>query len=566
MENNEKKAFLEDLDQTLSSVEQNYTKEEIKTAKKTSKSRDFSHFENKIMSQREQQLLVQSYFKSKFLKDMGKLVLAAFIITIAFDYFISVTGRSGLFPAGLGAMARFLAILTFSDNVALQSSFYFIYYFIINIPLFIFGFLKLGKKFTITTFIFVLIQICFDQTAQVIPYINPTQFHFIVNYQLLHQIPNSWNAGIWLFVFGVIGGILLGVSYSMVYKIGSSTGGFDFISMYWSKKKNKSIGSINRNVNFVILGIVITLNTTILPMEMINADIKNNILNNIGLDEAMNGYYSSDNYSLLESMLRYALTNNRGAILNGRLDSVFAANMGIYNYDNMNQYYGDHRWEELLTQILKNFETKTISGEQYPFDVNAAYKYLCEYVSKIGYGETLPLGLKVLAKLGFIFGPSLFASIGLVLAASITTNALYPKYKVRTYLITTNKPKEINKLLLDKGYQNDIVTWDGTNRINHNYLHRSVIMVAMSILNWDLMEKDIFLIDPGVKINVIKTKVVKGLFNYDVKQNDERDIILRKIKSDESEIEKIRQIAIVRYNKDQKKSSRKIVKKSKKNQ
>ncbi|QBQ07637.1 YitT family protein [Spiroplasma gladiatoris] len=515
---------------------------------KVIKDLDMTHLENKIISKREQRLLVQSYFKNKFWKEFLKLILAAFIITIAFDYFISVTGRNGLFPAGLGAFARFLSILTYGNDVSKQSSFYFIYYFVINVPLFIFGYIKLGKKFSYTTILFVALQITFDQIIQIIPYINPTEFHFIVNYKLLQDITNSWNAGIWLFVFGVIGGLMLGLSYSIVYKMGSSTGGADFISIYYSKKKNKPIGAINRNVNLVILAVVITLNTIILPMNMVNPDIKANVLNNLGLAKAFETY-DKNNVDLINSILNY-LFNKSGLVdVNGVVNPDFAHNMGLTDLKGK-----DHA--QLIQEIIENLKGKN------NFNTDTGWKYLVEYATKNGYGDDLPTSLVAQIKLGFIFGPSLFASIGLVLASAITTNALYPKFTVRTYLIKTNNPKEINKTLLDKGYQNDIISWDVTNRINRNYLHRAVIMVAMTVLNWDEIEKDIFMADPNVKINILQTKAIKGIFDYDIKKNDERDVILKKITSDEQELEKIRQIALVKYNKEQKKAKRKKMLKS----
>ncbi|AHI52812.1 YitT family ABC transporter [Spiroplasma culicicola] len=525
------------------------SKEEEKEIKKAAKELlkhegqiDLSHIENKVISKREQILLVQSYFRTKFLRDLTAIMLAALINTIAFDYFISATGRTGLFPAGIGALARFFSVLTFPDSIASQGSFYFIYYFAINAPLFIFGYLKLGKKFTFTTILYILLQIAFDQTLQLMPFINPASFHLIVNYQLLQSISNSWNTGIWLFIFGSLGGILVGWSYSFVYKVGSSTGGLDFLTVYISKKSSKPIGTLNRNVNFVILAVVITLNTAVLPVEYINPDIKINAFTSLSDSQAS---------GLLNDMITHAIKHGAIDVENNVIDPVFAYNMGL----------GD------LIGNSKNIDLKEAIFEQFGGENNLAvngsnrayYEYLVEYVSKTGFGKdvTLPTNVLIRLKFMFIFGPSLFASIALVLCSGLITNALYPKYKVRTYLITTNNPKEINKLLLNKGFQNDIVSWDGTNRINHNYLHRSIIMVAMSVMDWDELERDVFMVDPQVKINILKTKAVKGIFNYEIKKNDDRDIIHRKVTTDDSELEKIRQIAIVKFNKENERLNKK---------
>ncbi|MBY7704914.1 YitT family protein [Vibrio harveyi] len=77
-----------------------------------------------------------------------------------------------------------------------------------------------------------------------------------------------------MFVFSIFGGAFLGVSYSLTYIVGSSTAGTDFISYYVSKKYNKQIGTINMKINFIILALVIVLNTINLSVELIDPDMK----------------------------------------------------------------------------------------------------------------------------------------------------------------------------------------------------------------------------------------------------------------------------------------------------
>ncbi|AHB36261.1 YitT family ABC transporter [Spiroplasma apis] len=533
-----------------------HSKSEQRTIKKAAKELaknegntiELSNIESIVMSKREQRLLVQEYFKSKFWRELGKLALAALMITITFDYFISATGRTGLFPAGVGAIARFLAILTFPTDIGLQSSFYFIYYFTINIPLMIFGYFKLGKKFTFTTVLFIILQIAFDQILQIIPFFNPTDFHIIINFSLIQNLSNSWNTSIWLFIFGSLGGVLLGASYSIVYKIGSSSGGADFLTIFFSKIKNKPVGNLNRNANFMILGFIIIMNSIILPASMLSAEQKMNALYNLSVDDAFQTY-TKDGKNLIESLFEYVLgKDNRGPAY---LDPAFSKYFDLL---------GDAKAKEIysVSELIDYLVSKQP-------DNNYLYRYLVQLACNNGFGENLAGWTLVKVKLTFIFGPSLFASIVLILCSSATTNALYPKFKLRTYLITTNQPKEINNFFLERGFQNDIVTWDGTNRINKNYLHRSVIMVAMSVMDWDSLEKEVFLIDPQAKINILKTKAVKGIFNYEIKKNDERDFIHRKINSDEMELEKIRQIAIVKLNRETERQNRKNNKKRRDN-
>ncbi|MBY7704913.1 hypothetical protein JIY74_32640 [Vibrio harveyi] len=86
--------------------------------------------------------------------------------TISIDYFISATGDAGLFPGGLSSFARFFAITTANlikgdqaSNVLNSSSLFFVYLFLINFPLFIFGFIKVGLKFTLTSILYILLSL-----------------------------------------------------------------------------------------------------------------------------------------------------------------------------------------------------------------------------------------------------------------------------------------------------------------------------------------------------------------------------------------------------------------------
>jgi uncharacterized membrane-anchored protein YitT (DUF2179 family) len=75
------------------------------------------------------------------------------------------------------------------------------------------------------------------------------------------------------------------LSFSFIYRIGGSSGGIDFITIYLSKKSNKPVGGINRNASLIILFIVIISNTIITPTDQLNRDILVRITSGINLDE-----------------------------------------------------------------------------------------------------------------------------------------------------------------------------------------------------------------------------------------------------------------------------------------
>lgn len=495
-------------------------------------------YQSQVLSKREKTLLMRHYLRHQMVFDVLKVALCALLVTITFDYFISITGKTGLYPAGIGAFARFLSVIT-SDTISLQSSLYFIYYFAINIPLIAFGFIKLGKRFTLLTVLYIGLQIGFDQVIQHLPYINPTDFHVIVNYQLLNNNGISWNNSHWLFIFGLIAGLMLGFSYSIVYKLGSSTGGLDFVSVFLSTKFHKPVGALNKNINLVILFLVIMLNTAVMPISAINADIK--------IDVIMNGKVGSwDNASdeLLKNLVTTYVNGMPNIIDEGdkvQLNDLLISFLGMGN-----EFVGTK--EELINTILQTF--KNNSGSVDPAINNHVFEQIVNGASLHGFdGKGLSSGDLFGIKVRFILGPSLFASLVLILSSGFATNLSFPKFKISTFVINTNKSKEINTRLLELGYTNDVLHWNGINHVNGNYIHTDMLMITMPVMEWTPIEKELFLIDPDIRINIISTTAVKGMFSYEVNKNQDRDIIIRNLHDNTGEIEKLKAIATVKYRK-----------------
>ncbi|KAF5273344.1 hypothetical protein FQR65_LT17176 [Abscondita terminalis] len=101
--------IVEQEDLVFSSLEKKNIKQRAKEIKKEFKANAagsisdeelFNRIQSKLISNREQQLLIREYFKKKFFSELLLIALAAFLVTIAFDYLITATGRTGLFPAG----------------------------------------------------------------------------------------------------------------------------------------------------------------------------------------------------------------------------------------------------------------------------------------------------------------------------------------------------------------------------------------------------------------------------------------------------------------------------------
>ena len=103
--------------------------------------------------------------------------------------------------------------------------------FLLNIPVFILGWFKVGKGFTIYSIISVIFSSLFLQFLPVI--------------QLSEDI----------ILNAVFGGLVAGVGVGMTLKVGASTGGMDIVAMYLSRLKDKPLGVYFISLNAVIIAL-----------------------------------------------------------------------------------------------------------------------------------------------------------------------------------------------------------------------------------------------------------------------------------------------------------------------
>ncbi|WP_026905713.1 YitT family protein [Paucisalibacillus globulus] len=103
--------------------------------------------------------------------------------------------------------------------------------FLLNIPVFILGWYKVGKGFTIYSIISVIFSSLFLQFLPVI--------------QLSEDI----------ILNAVFGGLVAGVGVGMTLKVGASTGGMDIVAMYLSRLKDKPLGVYFISLNAVIIAL-----------------------------------------------------------------------------------------------------------------------------------------------------------------------------------------------------------------------------------------------------------------------------------------------------------------------
>lgn len=151
-------------------------------------------------------------------------VVYALLSGVAFNFFY-IPGN--IYSSGVNGIAQILT--NFSESLFHQAIPLSITLFALNVPLFFLAWFKLGKKFTIFTFITITLTSFF---IQIIPQTTLTNDPIIC---------------------AIFGGVLIGTGIGYTLKHGLSSGGLDIISLTIRKKTGKSVGSISIVFNAIII-------------------------------------------------------------------------------------------------------------------------------------------------------------------------------------------------------------------------------------------------------------------------------------------------------------------------
>lgn len=162
--------------------------------------------------------------RHNYLSKVSAALLYALAVAVALNFFwtpgkIYASGVTGFAQVLQSVSERFLPF-TLTTSVM---------YFVLNVPLFILGWFKIGHKFTIFTIIAVLLA------SLLMKFVSPVK----LTYDPI--------------ICAIFGGVINGVGTGLALKSGISTGGLDILGIILRRKTGKSFGQINIFFNLIIV-------------------------------------------------------------------------------------------------------------------------------------------------------------------------------------------------------------------------------------------------------------------------------------------------------------------------
>lgn len=161
---------------------------------------------------------------TEILKRIGVLIVCGLTSAISLNYFLI---PAKVLSAGMNGVAQIIvAIGLNSFGIQLNTG---LFIFILNIPIFIIGFWKLGKEATFWSFLNV---VTISLVTMFFPHGELTE-NILMN--------------------ALMGGLFIGIGAGLALKLGFTTGGMDILSLVLSKTTGKTVG----NFMFILNGTIV---------------------------------------------------------------------------------------------------------------------------------------------------------------------------------------------------------------------------------------------------------------------------------------------------------------------
>ncbi|MGL5246480.1 MAG: YitT family protein [Mycoplasmoidaceae bacterium] len=171
-------------------------------------------------------------------------------------------GLSGIFQ-GIARIVKVTSSKYITDPQTIENIYNILFYglyLLANIPLIIFSYFKLGKRFTYLSTIVIVLGNVIPILLGLIPGINDIYLFGRIEsneslqadgVQLLTFFGDDLNKFGPLMIYALVNGLITGGYIALILAVSGSTGGLDFISFFYSKKKGKPIGTILAYFNLI---------------------------------------------------------------------------------------------------------------------------------------------------------------------------------------------------------------------------------------------------------------------------------------------------------------------------
>ena len=152
------------------------------------------------------------------------VVLGSFLVALSLNFFLI---NANVYASGFSGVAQLVSSVLYDYfGITLSTG---VLLLLLNIPVVLLGWFKVGKGFTIYSIVSVAFMTLF---LELLPVLSVSD-DIILN--------------------AVAGGVLMGIGVGYTLKLGASTGGLDIIAMLLSRKKGKPIGTYFLILNGVII-------------------------------------------------------------------------------------------------------------------------------------------------------------------------------------------------------------------------------------------------------------------------------------------------------------------------
>ncbi|MGY3749501.1 YitT family protein [Vagococcus acidifermentans] len=166
----------------------------------------------------------RTYQQNEMMKKIIVMIIAGLVTAVGLNMFLI---PASVFSVGVNGISQLISITLYSSTgIHIDTG---ILIFVLNIPIAVLGWLKLGKEATIYSLMTVaLVSI----TTIIIP---------------VHAITDN------ILMNAIAGGVLIGLAGGLTMKFGFSGGGMDIVSLILAKTTGKTVGSLTFWLNLVII-------------------------------------------------------------------------------------------------------------------------------------------------------------------------------------------------------------------------------------------------------------------------------------------------------------------------